>query len=64
MLLNPQVWRPPLEFTNGTSISRRNSNRAGNTWQAVTDLQSARDYAWPVPEVDLIAWAAGKVNCE
>jgi hypothetical protein len=59
-----QVWRPPLEFVNGTSISRWNSNRAGTTWQAVTDLQAMRDFAWPLPEVDLIAWASSQVNQE
>lgn len=59
-------WRPPQAFVNSTKFgdSHDVSDLSSDTvtWMAVRDLQSWRDYAWPIEEVDIIAWGAGQVN--
>lgn len=58
-----RTWRPPLAFMNATrSDGRLAEGMSAETrrWMALGDLEAWRAYAWPVQEVDILAWASSK----
>ncbi len=61
-----RTWRPPVAFVNATRSDGRGGGDGDSeetrAWMALEDLGAWRAYAWPLQEVDLIAWSGASVG--